>query len=156
MAHFGISWIAQASGCAVQTVRYYEEIGLLPRPARSSGNTRRYGEAELNRLRFIRHARELGFEIPDIRELLRLAAHADAPCADADAIARRQLDAVNERMRQLQRLRTEIKRMIDACHGGPIAACKVLEGLGDHSSCDVGCNNTRRTPHPPRRSQNDT
>jgi len=82
-----IGELARRSGYAVQTLRYYEQIGLMPKPPRSSGGQRRYGEDLQRRLLFIRHARDLGFEIEDIRSLLDLASRPDQPCASVDAIA---------------------------------------------------------------------
>jgi DNA-binding transcriptional MerR regulator len=87
-ANYGIGRMAAAAGCKVQTVRYYEEIGLLPRAARSEGNQRRYGPEDARRLAFIRHARELGFPLPAIRELMSLSDRPERSCAAADAIAR--------------------------------------------------------------------
>lgn len=85
---FAIGELARRGGYAVQTVRYYEQIGLMPEPPRTGGRQRRYGEGHLKRLLFIRHARDLGFEVADIRSLLDLAAHPDQSCASVDAIAR--------------------------------------------------------------------
>ena len=135
MENFGIGDLARESGCAVQTVRHYEAIGLLQRAARTAGNQRRYGGEALRRLRFIRHARTLGFELDDVREFLRLASHSDSPCADADLLVQRHLATVEERIAQLTRLRGELKRMAGACRGGNIAECRVIEILTDHDLC---------------------
>jgi len=114
----------------VPTIRYYEQIGLLPPPQRTEGQQRRYGAAAVARLNFIRHARELGFEIDDIRELLALSDQPDQPCANADQIAQRHLDAVDQRIRQLMALRGELRKMLDSCDGGRVADCRVIESLG--------------------------
>lgn len=128
---------ARESGVKVPTIRYYEQIGLMPAPPRTDGNRRLYDERDLRRLAFIRHARELGFAMEDIRELLRLADVApDAPCEGADAIARRHLAGVRERLARLRSLEAELERMT-ACHNGRVAECRVIEVLADaeHGHC---------------------
>jgi DNA-binding transcriptional MerR regulator len=124
---------AEAAGCKVQTVRYYEQIGLLPRPERSRGNQRRYGKADVDRLLFIRHARGLGFPLDAVRDLLSMADRPEQSCAAVDAIARAQLDQVEQRIARLQALKLELERMIAQCSGGRVADCRIIEVLGDHS-----------------------
>lgn len=124
-----IGALARASGVKPTTIRFYEEIGLMPAPARSAGDRRLYGADGLARLRFIRHARELGFEIADIRALLDLAGRPDAPCTGADAIARHHLDAVDRRLAALTALRGELARMIAACGHGRVGECRIIEAL---------------------------
>jgi DNA-binding transcriptional MerR regulator len=135
MAGLSIGRVAEAAGCKVQTVRYYETIGLLPPPARSEGNQRVYGGAAVDRLRFIRHARALGFPLDAVRDLLSLADRPDQPCEAVDAIARAQLAAVEPRLDRLAALTTELERMLAQCSGGRIADCRIIESLGDHSLC---------------------
>jgi len=130
-----IGTLAHETGTKVQTIRYYEQIGLMPEPDRTAGGQRRYTSAGLDRLAFIRHARQLGFTLEAIRELLELGDHPDRPCAEADAIARRQLQEVERRLTRLQALRTELRRMVHECGGGRSAECRVLEVLRDHSEC---------------------
>lgn len=130
-----IGTLSRKTGTKVQTIRYYEQIGLLPEPGRSEGGQRRYTPAELDRLAFIRHSRQLGFSLDAIRELLELADKPRHPCADADAIAKRQLKQVEKRIMRLEALRTELKRMIRECNGDSVAECRVLEVLRDHSEC---------------------
>lgn len=130
-----IGGMAKRTGTKVQTIRYYEQIGLMPDPGRTEGGQRRYGEAELDRLSFIRHSRQLGFPLDAIRELLDLSDHPDRPCCEADVIARRQLKQVEQKMERLTALRTELQRMVHECSGGKSADCRVLEVLRDHSEC---------------------
>ena len=130
-----IGTLARRTGTKVQTIRYYEQIGLMPEPGRTAGGQRRYGEAELDRLAFIRHARQLGFTLEAIRELLDLSDHPEKSCQEADQIARRQLRQVELRMARLEALRTELERMVHECSGGNTADCRVLEVLRDHSEC---------------------
>ncbi len=123
---------ARLSGVKAPTIRYYEEIGLLPSPPRSDGNRRRYGAADLARLSFIRHARELGFEIDSIRTLLILQDDPGQPCAAADAVARARLAEVDQRIRSLTALRAELVTMVEGCRHGRVAECRVIEALADH------------------------
>lgn len=130
-----IGTLAKRTGTKVQTIRYYEEIGLMPQPGRTGGGQRRYGEDGLDRLSFIRHARQLGFSLSAIRELLDLSDHPNRSCDEADAIAQRHLKQVEQRMARLEALRTELKRMVRECSGGRTSDCRVLEVLRDHSEC---------------------
>lgn len=130
-----IGKLAKRTGTKVQTIRYYEQIELMPEPGRTEGGQRRYGDAELDRLSFIRHARQLGFSLEAIRELLDLSDNPDRPCDEADVIARRQLKQVEQRLSRLNALRTELKRMVRECSGGRASNCRVLEVLRDHSEC---------------------
>ena len=127
--------VAEKSGLPPKTIRYYEEIGLMPQPARSEGNQRLYGQRELERLSFIRHSRELGFSQSAIRELLRMTDAPERPCEDADRIAQEQLEAVEHKIARLTSLRDELTRMVKQCEGGPIANCRVIEVLADHGEC---------------------
>ncbi len=126
---------ARASGVKVPTIRYYEQIGLLPRPPRTEGGRRSYGEEDLRRLAFIRHARELGFEIDAIRTLLKLQDEPEQSCAAADALARDHLVAVERRIASLTALRGELQRMVEGCSHGHVATCRVIEILADHGEC---------------------
>jgi DNA-binding transcriptional MerR regulator len=130
-----IGKLGQAAGVKVPTIRYYEQIGLLPEAGRSAGNQRLYDPAMLDRLAFIRHARELGFSLEAIRDLLSLSDQPDQPCAAADAIARVQLQSVQARIARLNALAAELRRMIDQCACGTIKDCRVIETLGDHRHC---------------------
>lgn len=126
---------ARQSGVKVPTIRYYEEIGLLPTPSRSDGNRRQYDRDDLLRLAFIRHARELGFEIDAIRTLVELQDSREQSCAAADAIAAARLADVERRIASLSALKDELRRMVDGCAHGTIADCRVIEILADHGKC---------------------
>lgn len=130
-----IGKLGASAGVKVPTIRYYEQIGLLPEPDRSAGNQRLYTKATLERLTFIRHARELGFPLDAIRDLLSLSDRPDQSCAAVDAIASAQLVAVEARIGRLMALKAELQRMVAQCAGGRIADCHVIEVLGDHSLC---------------------
>lgn len=134
---FTIGRVAKTAGCKVQTVRYYEQIGLLPAPPRSAGNQRLYDQSAVDRLSFIRHARDLGFPLQAIRDLISLADDPSHTCADADSIAQAQLTATRHRIARLQALEGELERMVTQCQGGNIADCRVIEVLSDHSLCET-------------------
>ena len=132
-----IGKLARAAGAKVPTIRYYEQIGLLEPPARTEGNQRLYEPGAADRLTFIRHARDLGFPLEAIRDLLSLSDRPDQSCEAADTIARAQLAEVERRLARLSALKAELERMIDQCQGGRIADCRVIESLGDHSLCQA-------------------
>jgi len=130
-----IGKLGQAAGVKVPTIRYYEQIGLLPEVGRSPGNQRLYPTALLDRLSFIRHARELGFPLEAIRDLFSLSDRPDQPCAAIDDIARTQLAATRARIARLKALETELERMLEQCSCGTVQTCRVIEVLADHAHC---------------------
>lgn len=132
---YSIGDLAHATGCKVQTIRYYEQIGLMPAPSRTEGGQRRYGIEHHRRLAFIRHARDLGFDIAAIRQLLALADQPNRSCADVDKIARSHLHDINGKIARLAALQTEVRRMIARCKRGRIGDCRVIEVLADHDQC---------------------
>ncbi len=121
--------LARATGVGVETIRYYERTGLLPKPSRTSGNYRAYYAADLARLGFVRRARELGFPIEDVRALLGLSDRRDRPCEAVDAIAREHLAGVDRRLADLATLRRELAALIEGCSRGTMAECRILEAL---------------------------
>ncbi|MBB37186.1 MAG: MerR family transcriptional regulator [Hirschia sp.] len=135
MTQMTIGRLSKEAGVKVTTIRYYESIDLMGEPDRSSSGQRLYGDEAVQRLSFIRHARDLGFPIDSIRELIDLQHKPGEDCAHVDVIARRQLAGVRQKLSQLEALEAELKRMVSACAGGSIATCKVLESLGDHAHC---------------------
>lgn len=121
--------LAAATATSVETVRYYERIGLLPAPARSRGNYRVYDPGQVQRLRFVRRARDLGFSIEQVRELLDLADDRGRACAAVDAIARANLTAIERKIDDLVALRRELDSLIGQCRQGTIAQCRIIEAL---------------------------
>ncbi|WP_136444033.1 MerR family transcriptional regulator [Pacificoceanicola onchidii] len=132
---YSIGQLSKKTGVKVPTIRYYEQVGLLPEAPRNAGNQRRYENAHLERLRFIRHARELGFEMEDIRALLTMSEKPQDSCHAADSIARDHLASIRERIAQLQILERELERMVDECAHGRVCDCRVIEVLADHAEC---------------------
>ncbi|MBX3562680.1 MAG: helix-turn-helix domain-containing protein [Sphingomonas sp.] len=130
-----IGELAGATGANSETIRYYEKIGLLPRPGRTDSNYRDYGPKDVERLAFIRHARGLGFEIADIRSLIGLAEQPDRDCGEVDSIASRHLTDVEIKIARLETLRDELKQMVESCRGGRVDTCRIIEAMGDHSHC---------------------
>lgn len=130
---FSIGDLAQRTGTKATTIRWYEEVGLLPPAARTAGGHRTYGEAHLARLDFIRHAREFGFPLDAIRALLDLAGcPGQASCEVAHGIASARLAEVEDKLRRLEALRAELARMVETgCRGAP-ADCRILATLADH------------------------
>ncbi|GBQ14613.1 MerR family transcriptional regulator [Swaminathania salitolerans] len=125
-----IGELARRTGVKVPTIRYYEGVGLLPTPARTEGRQRRFGVDEVARLNFIRHARELGFEVADIRELLTLSEQRERSCAEVDAIVHRHVENIDRRIEKLVALRAELQRSLDRCARGTIEECRVIKVLG--------------------------
>lgn len=123
--------LARRTSTKVNTIRFYEEIGLMPRAARTDGGRRTYGESDLRRLSFIRHGRGLGFSIDEIRSLIALSEQPDQDCSEAAAIARRHLDGIDERIARLTRLRNELSRVAKSCAGGRAADCSVIEAIAE-------------------------
>ena len=132
-----IGTLSKETGVKVTTIRYYESIDLMPEPDRSASGQRIYEDAAVERLKFIRHCRELGFPVEAIRELIDLQTQPGDDCALVDQIARKQLLDVRHRLSQLEALEAELKRMIAACEGGEISACAVMACLADHDHCLV-------------------
>ena len=129
-----IGRIAQLARIRVPTIRYYEEIGLIPIAPRTERNRRTYSEADVRRLRFIRHARELGFDLEAVRQLLALAGLPEDPCAEADQIAKAHLEEVEHKIARLKALRRELRAMIDSSAHGKIRECRVIEVLSKFES----------------------
>ena len=128
---FSIGETARETGIKIPTIRYYEEIGLLPPVARSDGNRRFYTPSDVSRLVFIRHARELGFDIEAIRSLLLLQDDPDRSCQSVHAIATARLADVGRRIDSLLLLRAELEKMVHDCASGRVGECRVIETLAD-------------------------
>ena len=126
-----IGELGAATGTKVETVRYYEQIGLLPPPARSASNYRSYGPEHLQRLAFIRRARDLGFPLDQVRELLSLADDKGRSCEAVDEIARAHRATVERKMAELKALGDELDRLIGQCGHGSIADCRIIEALAE-------------------------
>lgn len=132
-----IGALAERTGVKVETIRYYEQVDLLPPPERSEGNQRRYGRAHLERLAFIKHARDLGFPVDGIRTLLHLSDTPGMACDKAHAIAVSHLADVRHKIARLRSLEMELQRIAATCSGGVEACdCAIIEALADHCWCN--------------------
>jgi DNA-binding transcriptional MerR regulator len=125
-----IGEVARRTRIKIPTIRYYEQIGLLPAPERLEGNRRCYSDSSVQRLAFVRHARDLGFEIDAIRKLLALQDEPERCCDEIDAVAREHLAAIEDKITRLKGLRREMKRILASCSGGRVAECRVIESIG--------------------------
>lgn len=129
--------LAKSTDTKVVTIRYYEKIGLLAPPQRTAGNYRAYETAHLDRLRFIRRCRDLGFTLDQIRDLLRLSSNEDQDCAEVDRIAAEHLTAVERKIGDLERLAGELRRIGSLCQGGGrIADCRIIDALSPDGGKD--------------------
>jgi DNA-binding transcriptional MerR regulator len=128
-----IGGLARRTGVKVPTIRYYEQVGLLPHPERSPGNQRLYSPRHLKRLTFIRHCREFGFPQAAVRELLALADRPGQSCQMISRIAAARLAEIEQRMARMGELKSELARMIAACAGGAVRDCRIVEALADDS-----------------------
>jgi Cu(I)-responsive transcriptional regulator len=134
MAQLAIGDLAKRTGTKVETIRYYERIGLLPEPGRTEGNYRSYDREHLGRLSFIRRSRDLGFSLDQVRELLGLADQPDRSCEAVDMIARQHLAEVERKIADLNALRDELADLIGRCRRGTVAECRIIETLAPASA----------------------
>ena len=132
---FSIGQLSRRTGVKVPTIRYYEAMGLIAHDERTAGNQRRYSRAGLERLSFIRHARDLGLPLGAIRELIALDPENHAR---THRIAAGHLADVRDRIARLGRLEAELGRIVASCDGGPDHSCDILAALGDHGRCEGG------------------
>jgi Cd(II)/Pb(II)-responsive transcriptional regulator len=126
-----IGELAQAAGLEVETVRYYEKAGLLPAPARRDNNYRRYDDAALQRLRFIRNCRALDMSLEEIRTLLGFIDRPSRDCSPVDALVAEHLGHVRRRIAGLRQLERQLVLLQRACgHAKPHAVCGIVLALG--------------------------
>ena len=126
---FTIGEIGKATRTNIETVRYYERIGLLARPNRGANNYRSYGQDALDRLSFIRRSRDLGFSLEQVRALLGLSDDRTHDCAEVDRIAKAHLVEVERKIEDLTVLGRELRAVIASCDGGIVAHCRIIEAL---------------------------
>lgn len=124
-----IGRLSRRAAVNIETVRYYERVGLLPSPPRTEGGHRLYGELHVKRLTFVRRARELGFTLEEIRALLRLADERPPSCARARALATKHLTDVREKIADLKRMERVLTQTVALCEQGDRPECPLLEAL---------------------------
>jgi len=121
--------LSSKTGVNIETIRYYEKIGLMPDPVRSTGGHRIYGQSHLKRLSFIRRSRELGFTLQEIRELLELVDGGDYTCAEVRNRTITHLDQVTRKIRDLKKIQRTLKTMASKCDGGLVPNCPIVDEL---------------------------
>ncbi len=121
--------VARATGTRVETIRWYEKVGLLTAPARSQGNYRLYDRSALDRLIFVRRSRSLGFSLDQIRALLVLAGKGDGPCRAVDTMVEAHIVEIDRKIGDLEALRSRLADRLTTCGRGAVADCHVLEAL---------------------------
>lgn len=130
MPSYTIGQLARLSGVGVETIRFYEREGLMPKPPRRVSGYRQYTDDAVARLRFIRHAKELGFALKDVKGLLALRVTSGTTCADVRKRAETKLADVRVRLEMLQRMEAALVKLTSACRGrGPTSACPILDAL---------------------------
>ncbi|MCV0386067.1 MAG: helix-turn-helix domain-containing protein [Nitrobacter sp.] len=128
-----IGELAMATGTKAETIRYYEREGILPAADRTDSNYRDYSDEHLATLTFVRRARELGFSMAQVRELLALSDHDDKPCQDVDQLVQQQLAEVERKIVDLTALRNELGQMLRSCQADKIGECHIIGSLGRHA-----------------------
>lgn len=144
---YGIGEMAQKAGVPVANIRYYEEIGILPPARRGRGGQRRYDESDVERLRFVKNCRELGFPLKQVRSLLRLSEADKRTCNEARDLAAEQLTIVRRKLIELRALEVELENQVldcnASCLNGPAPECSIFENLSGKARdkqaicCDV-------------------
>lgn len=133
--HFPIGVLSAETGVHIETIRYYERIGIMPAPPRTEGRQRVYGEDYLKRLAFIRRSRELGFSLDEIRALLGLVGRHALTCAEVRAMAHAHMAGIQQKVKDLKKLERVLTDLAARCHGKKVPDCPILDAL---SSCHVG------------------
>jgi MerR family mercuric resistance operon transcriptional regulator len=123
--------LASKTGCNIETIRYYEQIGMLPPPPRSEGGHRLYGQNLIKRLNFVLRSRDLGFTLEEIRELLRVVDGGNYTCAQVEALAHEHVQDIRQKIADLKKLKIVLERMASQCSGGKIPACPIIDTLFD-------------------------
>jgi Cu(I)-responsive transcriptional regulator len=129
MALLNIGQAASASGVSAKMIRHYEDVGLIPAPARTDAGYRQYGEGEVHALRFVRHARDLGFSIAEIAELLSLWNDRKRPSRQVKALAQAHIHELEQKARELLAMKATLERLVHCCHGDDRPECPILDTL---------------------------
>jgi len=134
-----IGQVAKRAGVGVETVRFYEREGLIAEPDRRPSGYRQYQPDAVQRIRFIRHAKELGFSLKEISELLSLRVDPDSTCADVRQRAHDKIADIEEKMASLARMKSALVRLVTKCRGeGPTTDCPILEEIDREEDADAG------------------
>jgi MerR family transcriptional regulator, mercuric resistance operon regulatory protein len=126
---FTIGKMSKLTGVNIETIRYYEKIGILSKPPRNSSGYRVYAKPHLERLSFVRRSRELGFSQPEVRKLLSLVDEHKYTCAEVHEMTSRHLSSVRDKIRDLRKLERALSNMVNECAGGDIPECPIVDTL---------------------------
>lgn len=121
--------LARLTGCNLETIRYYENIGVMPQPPRTSKNYRTYDDTHVARLRFVMRSRDLGFTLEEIRDLLGLVDGKAGTCADVQTLATRHISSVRAKIADLQRIEKVLSETVAQCSGDDVPECAVIDAL---------------------------
>ena len=124
-----IGRLAEITGTNIETIRFYEKSGVVPKPTRTAGNYRSYSLTDIDRLAFIKRTRALGFSLDEVRNLLELSSNRQNDCVQVNEIAARHLAEVNLKIADLLALQRELARAVDACKGGAVGDCSVIDAF---------------------------
>lgn len=131
-----IGELSRLTNLPSKTIRYYESVGLLPEPDRSPSGYRRYGNPDVERLRFVQRSRNLGFSVEEVRRLLDLWSDRDRASSDVKALAAQHLDDIDRKIEELRSMRKTLTDLVDACHGDNRPDCPILNDLAGARCCD--------------------
>ncbi|CAN5298433.1 Cu(I)-responsive transcriptional regulator [soil metagenome] len=131
MKELNIGEASQASDISAKMIRHYEDVGLLPAAARTDAGYRRYDERDINRLRFVRRSRDLGFSLPEIKELLNLWQNRRRPSRLVKAMAEAHIAELDRKAQELLSMKATLEHLVHCCHGDDRPDCPILEGLAD-------------------------
>lgn len=140
-----IGQAAAASGVSAKMIRHYEEVGLLPAAQRTDSGYRQYGDADVQTLRFVRHSRDLGFSIEQIRELLGLWQNRKRPSRQVRALAQAHIEELDAKLRELQAMKASLEHLVHCCHGDERPDCPIIETLADQGVALPGAHDLART-----------
>lgn len=121
--------LARLTGCNLETIRYYEKIGIMPEPPRTSKNYRAYDDTHVSRLRFVMRSRDLGFTLEEIRDLLGIVDGKAGTCADVQALASRHIESVRTKIADLQSIEAVLTETVSQCTGDDVPECAVIDAL---------------------------
>jgi MerR family transcriptional regulator, mercuric resistance operon regulatory protein len=126
---FAIGEMSRQTGVNIETIRYYERIGLMPKPDRTAGGNRQYDQDQLKRLYFLRRARDLGFSLEEIRGLFEMVDRRDFTCSEVHDLTVNHLISVREKISNLTRLEKALSAMVAECSRGDVPECPILETM---------------------------
>jgi len=134
MDAMNIGQAAKASGVSAKMIRHYEEVGLVPAAARTDAGYRQYADTDVHTLRFIRHARDLGFSLPEIAELVGLWQNRKRPSRRVKALAEAHIQELEQKAQELLAMKATLQHLVQCCHGDDRPDCPILESLADGSA----------------------